>query len=42
MQIDLNCDMGESFGAWPMGDDEGAVVFAMSIVAGNAIWEMLY
>jgi len=21
MQIDLNCDMGESFGAWPMGHD---------------------
>jgi UPF0271 protein len=20
--IDLNCDMGEGFGAWPMGDDE--------------------
>jgi len=22
MQIDINCDMGESFGAWPMGADE--------------------
>lgn len=22
MQIDLNCDMGESFGAWRMGEDE--------------------
>jgi len=22
MNIDLNCDMGESFGAWRMGDDE--------------------
>src|ERR1700674_2858559 len=22
MRIDLNCDMGESFGAWRMGDDE--------------------
>ncbi|HEX6606981.1 MAG TPA: LamB/YcsF family protein, partial [Chloroflexia bacterium] len=21
MQIDLNCDMGESFGAWPLGQD---------------------
>ncbi len=21
-EIDLNCDMGEGFGAWPMGDDE--------------------
>ncbi|MEO7917710.1 MAG: 5-oxoprolinase subunit PxpA [Dokdonella sp.] len=23
--IDLNCDLGESFGAWKMGDDEGAL-----------------
>ena len=22
MMIDLNCDMGEGFGPWPMGDDE--------------------
>lgn len=22
MGIDLNCDMGESFGAWRVGDDE--------------------
>jgi UPF0271 protein len=22
MRVDLNCDMGESFGAWRMGDDE--------------------
>jgi UPF0271 protein len=22
MQIDINCDMGESFGAWPMGADD--------------------
>ena len=21
MTVDLNCDMGESFGAWPMGAD---------------------
>jgi len=21
MQVDLNCDMGESFGPWIMGDD---------------------
>ena len=21
MRVDLNCDMGESFGAWRMGDD---------------------
>lgn len=24
-QIDLNCDLGESFGAWRMGDDENAM-----------------
>jgi UPF0271 protein len=24
-QIDLNCDMGESFGAWSMGDDAGVM-----------------
>ncbi|MBX6396117.1 MAG: LamB/YcsF family protein, partial [Alicyclobacillaceae bacterium] len=22
MRVDLNCDMGESFGAWKMGQDE--------------------
>ena len=22
-QMDINCDMGESFGNWKMGDDEG-------------------
>ena len=21
LRIDMNCDMGESFGAWTMGDD---------------------
>ncbi len=25
MQIDLNCDCGESFGPWPMGDDAGVL-----------------
>ena len=23
MKVDLNCDMGEGFGPWKMGDDEG-------------------
>ena len=23
MRVDLNCDMGEGFGPWPMGDDAG-------------------
>ena len=22
LSLDMNCDMGESFGAWPMGQDE--------------------
>ena len=25
LRIDLNCDMGESFGAWPMGNDEAVL-----------------
>jgi UPF0271 protein len=25
MRIDLNCDCGESFGPWPMGDDAGVL-----------------
>lgn len=25
LYIDLNCDCGESFGAWPMGDDAGVL-----------------
>jgi UPF0271 protein len=29
--IDLNCDMGESFGAWRMGDDEAVLPFGSSI-----------
>jgi UPF0271 protein len=28
--IDLNCDMGESFGAWKMGDDRGLMPFISS------------
>lgn len=28
--IDLNCDMGESFGAWCMGDDEGVMPWITS------------
>jgi UPF0271 protein len=30
MNIDLNCDMGESFGAWPMGDDAGVMPWITS------------
>lgn len=26
-QMDINCDMGESFGNWKMGDDEGMMPF---------------
>jgi 5-oxoprolinase (ATP-hydrolysing) subunit A len=29
--IDLNCDMGESFGAWPMGDDTAVLAHVSSI-----------
>lgn len=28
--IDLNCDMGESFGAWTMGEDAGVLAFVTS------------
>ena len=28
--IDLNCDLGESFGAWTMGDDAGVLVHVSS------------
>lgn len=36
MQIDLNCDMGESFGHWSMGHDEGMMRFISSAnVAGG-------
>lgn len=29
--IDLNCDLGESFGHWQMGDDAGVIPFVSSI-----------
>lgn len=36
MRIDLNCDMGESFGAWKMGNDEEMMGFISSAnVAGG-------
>lgn len=36
MRIDLNCDMGESFGAWKMGNDEEMMAFISSAnVAGG-------
>ncbi len=28
--LDMNCDMGESLGAWKMGDDEGVLPFVTS------------
>lgn len=31
MIIDLNCDMGESFGAWTMGDDAGVMPWVSSV-----------
>ncbi len=36
MQIDLNCDMGESFGRWELGEDEAvlAVVTSANIASG--------
>ena len=30
MRIDLNCDMGESYGAWKMGNDEAILPFVTS------------
>jgi UPF0271 protein len=30
VQIDLNCDVGESFGAWTMGDDEALIALVSS------------
>ena len=30
MTIDLNCDMGESFGAWTMGQDAGVLAYVTS------------
>jgi UPF0271 protein len=34
--IDLNCDMGEGFGPWPMGDDErlAPLVSSMNVACG--------
>ena len=36
MMIDLNCDMGEGFGPWPMGDDEAMldIVSSANIACG--------
>lgn len=36
LTVDLNCDMGESFGAWKMGDDEAILpyVSAVNIACG--------
>jgi len=36
MQVDLNADMGESFGPWPMGDDAGllGIVSSANIACG--------
>ena len=28
--LDLNCDMGESFGPWKMGDDEAILAYVTS------------
>jgi UPF0271 protein len=30
LSIDLNCDMGESYGAWKMGNDEGVLQYVSS------------
>lgn len=30
-QIDLNCDLGESYGPWKMGEDEAVIPFVSSI-----------
>jgi UPF0271 protein len=36
MKVDLNCDMGEGFGPWPMGDDEAMldIVSSANIACG--------
>lgn len=31
MTIDLNCDLGEGYGAWPMGNDEAMLGIATSV-----------
>ncbi|OYV48663.1 MAG: lactam utilization protein LamB, partial [Burkholderiales bacterium 21-58-4] len=30
LKLDLNCDMGESYGAWKMGDDLAVLPFVSS------------
>ena len=30
LRIDLNCDMGESFGVWKLGNDEGIMPYVSS------------
>ena len=30
-EIDLNCDAGESFGHWPMGDDDALIPLMTSV-----------
>ena len=30
-KIDLNCDMGESFGAWQMGNDAALMDYVSSV-----------
>jgi 5-oxoprolinase (ATP-hydrolysing) subunit A len=36
MKIDLNCDMGEAFGPWPMGDDDAMldIVSSANVACG--------
>lgn len=36
MRVDLNCDMGEGFGAWPMGDDDAMldIVSSANVACG--------
>ncbi|HZW47230.1 MAG TPA: LamB/YcsF family protein, partial [Microvirga sp.] len=36
MKVDLNCDMGEGYGPWPMGDDEAMldIVSSANIACG--------
>ncbi|MGE5126067.1 MAG: LamB/YcsF family protein, partial [Betaproteobacteria bacterium] len=36
MRVDLNADLGESFGAWALGDDEGllACVSSANVACG--------
>ncbi|MFL5165866.1 MAG: LamB/YcsF family protein, partial [Microvirga sp.] len=36
MKVDINCDMGEGFGPWRMGDDEAmlSIVTSANIACG--------